>query len=192
MKAQAGEVSLKVANDELLRLVERARSGDRAAVEALVEAVAPCVSALARGCCRGRQDAEDVRQESLMELCRSIGRLAQPGAFLPWLRRLVRNNAADLSRRRSSRREVALEPDREALRPTAAPRLEAAERRRAVLDAVGRLDGLDREMLALRHEAGMSLEAIAAVTGHSVRAVESRMFRARRDLRRLLGGEAPT
>lgn len=171
--------------------MDRARQGERSAAEALIGAAMPYAAACARAACAGRDGAEDVLQESLLEVHCSVNRLESPEAFLPWLRAVVRHNAADHARRRAAHREVALE---EAAGPAApvdsseagAP-LEAAERRRAVLAEFARLPEAEREMLALRHEAGLTLDGIARATGQSVRAVESRLFRARRELRRRLG-----
>lgn len=192
MAPDPGRQGLKPNAGELLRLVERARAGDRAALERLTEAILPYASALARAHCGGRLEAEDVLQESLLELCRSLESLADPRDFLPWLRALVRNNAADRGRRRASHREVPLPPGVD--RPAPPERngedsgTEAAEVRAQILAELARLEAPDRELLGLRHEAGLSMEEIARVTGMSVRAVESRLFRARRVLRQRLFG----
>jgi RNA polymerase sigma-70 factor (ECF subfamily) len=173
-------------------LASRARSGDGRAVGELVEQVMGCLSALTRAACPNHTEAEDVLQESLLELTGSIASLKDDQALLPWLRRIVRNNAADRGRRRNVRREVSLEAA--AALPAPAPEgdgaLSVAERHRELLAALQSLPGEDRELLALRHEAGLSLEEIAAAVGQTPRAVESRLFRARRALRARLGERA--
>jgi RNA polymerase sigma factor (sigma-70 family) len=155
-----------------------------------VAAVEPFAAAVARGACPDRAEAEDALQESLLELCRSLPSLADDRALLPWLRQIVQHRAADRGRRRAVRREVALESaaDRPAGAEPGGAELEGAERRRELLAALAALPAEDRELLALRHEAGLSLEEVAAATGQSPRAVESRLFRARRALRERLSG----
>ena len=181
------------AGEELVRLLVRARRAEPGALEELVRRARPAAAAWARAACADRNEAEDVLQESLLELCRSLSRLKDEKAFLPWLRRLVRNNAADHGRRRGVRREVPLEAAAGRGTPSESGKgMEAAERRRELFAALAGLEEEEREMLTLRHEAGMSLEEISAATGQSLRAVESRLFRARRALRaRLKGKVAP-
>ena len=171
-------------------MASRARSGDGRAVGELVEQVMGCLSALARAACPNHAEAEDVLQESLLELTASIASLKDDQALLPWLRRIVRNNAADRGRRRNVRREVSLEAAAALPAPAGDGALSVAERHRELLAALQSLPGEDRELLALRHEAGLSLEEIAAAVGQTPRAVESRLFRARRALRARLGERA--
>jgi RNA polymerase sigma-70 factor (ECF subfamily) len=179
---------VSLSNGELLRLLKRARREEAGAIEALVKLVQPVAAAWARAACPNREEAEDVLQESLLELHRSVAGLREEGAFLPWLRRVVHNNAVDRGRRRTARREVSLAaaPERSAVENTG-DAIEAGERHRQLLAALAELGPEDREMLTLRHEAGLTLADIAEVTGHSPRAVESRLFRARRALRARLG-----
>jgi RNA polymerase sigma factor (sigma-70 family) len=145
---------------------------------------------MARGACPDRAEAEDVLQESLLELCRSISTLREDLALLAWLRQIVQHKAADRGRRRAVRRVVPLESaaDRPAVAIHESTNLEGAERRRELLAALAALPEEDRELLGLRHEAGLSLEEIARATGQTPRAVESRLFRARRALRARLSG----
>lgn len=165
----------------LARLVRDARGGKPAE---LFEALAPVAAAWARASCRTHGEAEDVLQESLLELYRSIDRLNNDGAVLSWLRRAIRNNAADRARRRAVRREVGIEAAPEhGVECSPADGLDSSDHRRALLAALADLDDGEREMLTLRHDAGLSLAEIAEATGQSVRAVESRLFRARRALR---------
>ena len=53
-------------------------------------------------------------------------------------------------------------------------------------EAVGKLDGLDREMMMLREYEELSYQEIAAVLDIPVNTVRSRLFRARRSLQELL------
>jgi len=83
-------------------------------------------------------------------------------------------------------------PDSAAQEP-ALERLARSEERRRVLECVGELAEEDRTVIVLKHMDGLSYKEIAEVTGWTVPAIESRLFRARqvlkRRLERLLGGE---
>ena len=67
------------------------------------------------------------------------------------------------------------------------PRIPAAVTRRAALAA---LDPILRETLALTVGSAMSYEEVASIVGGPVGTVKSRVFRARRKLRALLGESA--
>lgn len=168
----------------LAELVGAAQAGDRDALAALLERAAPVAAALARAACSEVTEAEDALQDSLLEVCTSLPRLADHRAFWPWLRQVVLHNVADRRRRRAVRREVRLEEATCAPEAPGAP--EKAEGLRELREALAQLEPEDQEMLGLRHEAGLSLAEIAAATGRSLRAVESRLFRARQLLRRRL------
>ena len=61
-----------------------------------------------------------------------------------------------------------------------------AERRRQVLECISGLDEDDRMVVSLKHMEGMSYKEIAELMELSVSAVESRLFRARKVLRKQL------
>jgi RNA polymerase sigma-70 factor (ECF subfamily) len=61
-----------------------------------------------------------------------------------------------------------------------------AERRRQVLESISGLDEDDRIVVSLKHMEGLSYKEIAELTETSVSAVESRLFRARKLLRKQL------
>jgi RNA polymerase sigma-70 factor (ECF subfamily) len=58
-----------------------------------------------------------------------------------------------------------------------------------VLAALNQLPALDRDVLALRAEAGLSFEEIAALTGLSAEAARVRAHRARKKLMEVLCGK---
>jgi RNA polymerase sigma-70 factor (ECF subfamily) len=55
-----------------------------------------------------------------------------------------------------------------------------------IRQAIGRLDGVDREVVMLREFEQLAYTEIAAVLDVPVNTVRSRLFRARMELRRLL------
>jgi RNA polymerase sigma-70 factor (ECF subfamily) len=60
------------------------------------------------------------------------------------------------------------------------------ELREKVLEAIRNLPEDDRVMVTLKHMEGLSYKEIAELLGTTVSAVESRLFRARQDLRKKL------
>lgn len=78
---------------EELELIERARSGDQAAFGELVRKHRTKAFEWARRIARDPHVAEDIVQEALLRAFLHLGTLANMERFLPWLHRIVRNEA---------------------------------------------------------------------------------------------------
>src|SRR6266536_997833 len=74
-------------------LVARAKSGDLEALEALYRAFETPVYNLALRILRSPEDAEDVLQETFLEVVRSIGQYRGEGHLWGWIRRIAASKA---------------------------------------------------------------------------------------------------
>ena len=95
-------------NEELL---DRIRSDDPRAFEALVEKFGDGIYGFGRRMCGEREDARDVVQDTLVQAYRSLKDLREPAALKSWLFR-VAANACLMKRRRSKHapeRELSIE-----------------------------------------------------------------------------------
>ncbi len=96
-------------------LIDRARSGDPARTEALLEAVWPQAYRLARAIVLDSRSAEDVAQEACVDAFRTIRSLRSSDAFGTWFYRIVVREASKHKKAamRSSLldAEIAYEPD---------------------------------------------------------------------------------
>jgi RNA polymerase sigma-70 factor (sigma-E family) len=138
-----------------------------------------------------RAAAEDVVQDAFFGLYRNWGRLCDPGKALAYVRGSVLNGcrAALRQRARHRRRERAAAvhgPDAE----SAEAAVLLGEEHRAVLAAVRRLPGRQREALVLRFYLGVSEEETARALGVSRGTVKSSTSRALRALGRMLEEES--
>ncbi|MGH7350191.1 MAG: RNA polymerase sigma factor [Candidatus Rokuibacteriota bacterium] len=70
-------------------LVARAKAGDEEALEALYRAFEAPVYSLARRMLRRPEDAEDVLQETFLEVVRSIRGFRGEGHLWGWIRRIA-------------------------------------------------------------------------------------------------------
>ncbi|MGY0559308.1 RNA polymerase sigma factor [Luteimonas sp. A478] len=84
---------------EEARLVRRARWGDRKAFETLYHRHAGAIHALALRLTGNAASAQDVTQDTFMQLLRFLGRMAPDRPLRPWLKRVAANAAIDRLRR---------------------------------------------------------------------------------------------
>lgn len=144
------------------------------------------------------QDAEDLVQELLVRLYRRPADLAGLSDLRPWLIRALYNLFVDQwrHRRRTPFGHLHSEPW-EALfadeggSDTPEDELHSADLRRTVLAALYRVDEEHRALLVLHDVEGHTLPELADTLGLPLGTLKSRLFRARRKLRRQLGGGNP-
>ena len=181
-------------------MIERLRRGDEEACETFVRANTARLLAVARRYLRSEEDARDAVQEGFVAAFRSIGRFQGGSSLSTWIHRIVIN--ACLMKLRSSRRrpESSIEEllprfdesghrvsEPEEWRESAEDRIDRAQMRRLVREAIDRLPEHYRTVLLLRDIEELSTAEAAAVLGLTENAVKIRLHRARQALRAALG-----
>ena len=165
-------------------LVIRCQVGDRGAFEELVAQCQPRLRAFLAKMVSDKTNVDDVTQEVWMEVFRDLGKLKDPGAFLPWMYRIARNRAFRILRRKSHATIPIEETD--AISQATEDATFGADDARAVHAALDRLIPEHREVLLLRFIEDMNYEDIAAVVGVPVGTVRSRIHNAKRLLRGII------
>lgn len=138
--------------------------------------------------------ASDVVSETLVEVWRGAGRFAGRSRVTTWLLGIARHKLLDEQRRRAAR--AADELDEGLADPTAGDpgdALDGAGARARLRDCLERLGAAHREAIHLAFFEDLSCSEIAEVAGIPVGTVKTRLFHARRWLRRCVeggGGEA--
>jgi RNA polymerase sigma factor (sigma-70 family) len=94
--------------DEVERLVARARDGDSAAWDALVDRYLPLVTAVIGRLRLSQADADDVNQTVWLRLVEHLDRLREPRALPGWLATTARHEGLRLIKRR--RRDQPVDP----------------------------------------------------------------------------------
>jgi RNA polymerase sigma-70 factor (ECF subfamily) len=171
------------------QLAARAQAGDARAFEALIRREKVGLYAFVRRYVGDSDQAYDLLQESLVAAWRALKRYDPERPFGAWLRRIALNKCHDHSRRARVRRLMlaafSLEPRSRS--PQGPPAPDPREERLARLDAaIARLPAVYRDPLLLTTAGGLSHVAAAGVLGLSAKAVEMRLYRARRRLAELL------
>jgi RNA polymerase sigma-70 factor (ECF subfamily) len=176
-------------------LADRARHGDRSAFEVLVRRHKAGLYRFVRRYVGQSDDAYDVLQDAMVAAWLGLGRYDPMRPFLPWLRTITLNKCRDFGRRQAVRRVFLrlLAQDHMAHQETAT--VPNAPDGPAVLD--DRLDRLDRaiaslprlykEPLLLTTVSGLSHEDAALALKTTSKAIEMRLYRARRKLRAAMG-----
>ena len=161
------------------------RAGDPAAQESLYRAFEAPVYNLARRICRTTEDAEDVLQETFLEVFRSIHRFRGDGSLWGWVR-TVASSKALMRLRRNKYRDADELPD-----DVTTPRREDAGLRMDLEAALERLSETARAVVWLHDVEGYTHEEIAAMMGRTVSFSKSQLARAHSRLRRWLQEEVP-
>lgn len=174
-------------DDRTAELVDRARSGDRSAFEALVRATYAEMYTLAFRLTGDEEDARDVVQETYLRAFRGIERFRGDAQFTTWLYRITANTASTHLGRRAKHRHEELTADDPVVddRPEIDPghRAENEALRNRLRSAIDRLPPRLRAVVILRDVYDLPHGAIAEELGISETAAKVRLHRARRRLR---------
>ena len=158
-------------------LMRRWQGGDSTALAALIERwqtpVARFLTRLA-----GPDRAPDLCQETFLRLMRWADRYHERGTFSTWLFQVALNVARDEGRRRP-----AFPPPGPRFGEPPDELCEREELARAVAEALGELPPQLREVVALRHDAGLNFEAMARLLGTPASTLKSRFAAALSRLR---------
>lgn len=161
---------------DLARFLE----GDERAFENLVTRYEARVRNLACVMLRDRALAEDVAQETFLTAYRKAKTFRGEGSFRGWLFRIATHRAQDEIRRRVRRGEVELDPANES-------GVEAGfETGFALSKALSKVRPEYRTVMILREIEGLSYQEIARALDWPLGTVETRIHRARLELRDLL------
>ena len=184
--------SFVVAVDELT--VARARAGDEAALEALFRRFETPVYSLARRLTRSPHDAEDVLQETFLEVVRSIRRFRGDGSLAGWIRKVAASKALMRLRQQGARgREEELSDDLAGCSrgdgPGGSPAPGTAAERVDLETALAQIPATARAVIWLHDVEGYSHDEIAAMAGRTASFSKSQLARAHARLRELLAPE---
>src|SRR5947207_7133899 len=171
-------------------LLVRCQVGDRGAFEELVTQCQPRLRAFLAKMLPRTQNVDDAAQDVWMDVFRDLPKLADPGAFLPWMYRIARNRAFRMLRRKPHP-TISIEATDAMAQATDDIDFDADDAR-GVHAALDQLIPEYREVLLLRFIEEMSYEDIAAVVEVPVGTVRSRIHNAKRILRGIIEkGQTP-
>lgn len=184
-------------------LIDRARSGNREAMQSLLTSVEQRVYSVCHRMLRNPDDAIEVAQDTMVKAIQNLDRFEGSAKFSTWITRIAMNQAVSRMRRLRVRQAGSLDQDdsradlrggglslrhflADAREQTPHERVESSEQIELLRLAISRLDESARSMLVLRDFEEMDYAEIAEVLEIPIGTVKSRLFRARLALRSLM------
>jgi RNA polymerase sigma-70 factor (ECF subfamily) len=175
-------------------LLTRAQAGDAGAMHDVIDALSPTVTRFSRMLCHNDADAEEIAQDTLLAVTRSIAQFEGRSSLSSWVWTLARTACTPRKRSRKNQPHDELPDANELTEPApraddlaAQAQLEALVRRTLAL-----MPDEYRQAIELRDVNEHSAPEAAAQLGISVEAFKSRLHRARGALRdRIQGIVAP-
>ncbi|KEO82417.1 RNA polymerase sigma factor [Tumebacillus flagellatus] len=161
----------------------------RSSMAELLRMIEPYVFQTAYYLTGSKMDGEDVAQDALWKICRSLHQYKGSSSFRTWVYSVVLNTYRDAVRKK---RRVTLPLEETyvdqspSVEETVAARSRLEELRREIM----KLGTEDREIFVLRHLQQLSYAEVAATMDVTEAHVRSRLYRTRQKLKNLLhGGE---
>lgn len=167
-------------------LIVRAAAGDEGAWRDLIALYGRRVYAMARSRCRRDDLAEEITQSVFVTVAGqlSTGSYSERGRFESWLFRVTMNRVRDEVRRRQ--RHAAPTDALRIGQSVEAPVTMASTAQddlEALREAMGTLADADRDVVELRHHAGLSFKQIAETLDEPIGTILARHHRALRKLK---------
>jgi RNA polymerase sigma-70 factor, ECF subfamily len=186
------DISSKAGELSSASVVARAKSGDTAAFEELIDCYQRKVLSTAWRMMGNREDAYDASQEVFLRVHKYLAGFRSDQDFAAWLYRIIVNVCRDQLRKRGRPHQFAsFESEREAGTLEALSSSEDVEanairsQQRALLaDALDTLSTKERAAVVLRDLEGLSTEEVARVLGSSQTTVRTQISSARAKIKR--------
>mgnify|MGYP003787552443 FL=1 len=174
-------------------LIEKAKSGDEASFEALIQSCKTKAYNTALRYLRNEEDAMDALQESLIKVFRHLNKFKGDCKFDTWVYRIVVNTCNDFIRRNKNQNSNAslYHTDESGVTvidipdPAPAPSeiLDSKTTVSYILDCLNQITSEHKEIIILRDIQGFSYEEISVILNCSMGTVKSRINRARQKLK---------
>lgn len=184
-------------NADDLMLIERSRSGNRAAFDELIARHQQRAYQYAFRLTRDPEEAGDIVAESFLRMYKALSNFKGDSAFTTWMYRIATNCFLDIRKKKRNKPAISLEAtvqtnDGEVAyqfeddAPSPQDEAERKETMAAVQAAIDQLPDYQRAIITMYHAEMRSYEDIANTLHLPIGTVKSRLNRARMSLRHLL------
>lgn len=173
------------------QLVQRIIDGDPKAAKYLVENYQVMVRSAISKYLRGQDDINDIAQEVFFEIFRSIKRFEGKSSLSTWIYRICITRSLNFIRREKKHLHPDYPEEKDQLSVEESPdkNLIESERRKILQEALKKLPESQHLAIVLYSYEEKSYQEIAELMQKSISSVESLIFRARRNLQKILAKE---
>jgi len=178
-------------NNSEEQLIKKLIAGEEHAYRELIDNYREPVLRMCRGFTRSAEDAEDLAQDVFLEVFRSIDRFKARSSLSTWIYRITVNKSLNFVRDRKNRvydnsSQVTDIENRGSIDYSAYKQLTQKELAKVLHKALDNLPAAQRTAFVLSKYEDMKYSEIAEVMKTSVSAVESLLFRAKKNLQKRL------
>lgn len=185
------KMSMLLAKADEAQLVARAQAGDDSAFGLLVRNFESRAFTVAYRLVRNEEAARDLVQDAFLRAYKALGTFDVKQPFLPWFHRILKNLCINWIKKESRQKHDSLDEMADDYfvqfasgDPTQADVAENNELREQLWDAIENLDPSHREIISLFHFHNLSYDEIANTLAIPIGTVMSRLWNARRMLRK--------
>lgn len=177
--------------DNELWLIEQSRKGNVDAFEELIKDYKKSAYNIALRVLRNVEDAEDVSQEALIKVFKSIHSFNMQSSFKSWMYRIVVNACLDFKRKKNVESFPIEDHMNVAVSNTDNPdaMIDSSYTIKMVNDAVNKLEDDFKAIIILRDIKGFSYQEISEILSCNLGTVKSRLNRARKTLKEIIENE---
>lgn len=173
---------------EIIRLI---REKNEQGADELLRHYAPLMRYIIAPILPNEQDREECLSEAVMRVWEKIDIYdSERGKWSTWLTALTRNTALNKARKKRNGSDTeAFSQELPSCEPTPEETVLQKERKAAVQKAIGQLSPQGRTLFYRKYYYLQSTAQIASELGMTQRAVEGKLYRLKKSLRDMLGGE---
>ena len=166
------------------------RSHNDRGMEDLLTHYGPLMRYIAGPILRDRHDIEDCLSETAMRIWENVDTYNEDkGSFTAWVTAITRNTALNMIRRKNRHPTEEMEESAASADSTPEETILHRERQRELKCALNDLTQTERNLFYRKYYYLQSTEKIAAEMGTTVRSVEGKLYRIKRKLRKMMGGD---
>lgn len=173
---------------EIIKLI---RSRDEKGMEELLRHYGPLMRYIIAPILQNPEDREECLSDSAMRVWNGIEQFdPNRGKWNAWLTAIARNTALNRARKNAGEAAGEIPPETPSQEITPEESVLKKERSMDLIRALLQLSSNEKTLFYRKYYYMQSTEQIAREVGLSVRAVEGKLYRIKKKLRRMLGGEA--
>lgn len=171
-------------------ILELLKNQEEQGMEELLRHYGPLIRYVIKPILKSKQDAEDCLSESVMRIWENIHTYDErKGSFAAWVTAITRNTALNMVRRMNRHQADELEEEARSSELTPEERILLQERQYELKRALNTLSQKERTLFYRKYYYLQSTERIAAELGTTVRSVEGKLYRIKKKLRKMIGGD---